>query len=143
MPDPASTVTIEQAHPDLHVDERVLRRLIRHIVAGETSTLGTLNVVLTGHDTVLALNRQYLGHDYTTDVLSFDLSDTPDCIDGEVYVDLDTAMQRHDEFEASFEEEVFRYVVHGVLHLVGYSDETSAEKALMRRLEDRYLSAVR
>jgi rRNA maturation RNase YbeY len=60
-----------------------------------------------------------------------------------VYVDLDTAAERHEEFDTSFEEEARRYVAHGVLHLVGYDDRDADEQAVMRRLEDRFLAAVK
>lgn len=140
---PDASIVIEQVHPHLRIDVRLLRQLINHVTTEEGHPIGTLSVVLADHDTVLALNREYLDHDYVTDVLSFDLSDTPDRIDGEIYVDLDTAAERHDEFGATFEEEACRYVVHGLLHLIGYDDATPADKAAMRRLEDRYLDAVR
>lgn len=137
-----ASITVEQAHAHRHLDEHLLRRLIRHVAAEEHGTLGTLSVVLADHDTVHTLNREYLDHDYVTDVLSFDLSDTPERIEGEIYVDLDTAAERHHEFSATFEEEACRYVVHGLLHLFGYDDRTPAERATMRRLEDAYLAAL-
>lgn len=144
MIDPASppSVLVEQDHPDLRLDERVLQALVHRIADAEGCSVGTVSIVLTDHDTVLTLNREHLGHDYVTDVLSFDLSDEPGHIDGEIYVDLDTAAERHEEFGASFAEEARRYVVHGVLHLVGYDDRDDDERATMRRLEDRFLAAV-
>lgn len=118
--------------------------LIRHVVEAEGGTLVHLSVVLAGHDTVRALNESYLGHDYNTDVLSFSLrdDDAGNVVEGEVYVDLDTAAERHDEFNTSFEQEARRYVVHGLLHLLGYDDQTKAERDAMRTREDAYLSAV-
>ena len=62
-------------------------------------------------------------------------------IDGEVYVDLDMALERAPEFHSDFETEAFRYVLHGILHLLGYDDQTAELKAEMRGLEDKYLSA--
>ncbi len=140
---PSGTIAIEQVHPHLRLHEPTLRSLIRHVAAEEGGTLGTLTVVLADHETVLTLNRTYLDHDYITDVLAFDLSDTPDRLDGEIYVDLDTAAERHDEFGATFEDEALRYVVHGLLHLLGYDDDSPAGKAAMRRLENEYLAAIR
>lgn len=137
---PAS-IQIEQIHPERHLDEGPLRALLRTIAAEEGCTLGTVTVVLTDHETVLQLNRDYLDHDYLTDVLSFNLSDKPERVDGEIYVDLDTAAERHAEFDTTFEREVYRYAAHGLLHLIGYDDGTPEEQALMRRLENRYLSA--
>lgn len=92
---------------------------------------------------MLHLNREYLDHDYHTDVLAFDLSGSePDVVEGEVYVDLDTAQERHDEFDATFETEAYRYAVHGTLHLIGYDDADDADAATMRTLEDHYLDAL-
>ena len=132
---------IEHTHPRLRLDEAALRRLVACVVAAEDRTVHYLGIILAGHDTVLDLNRTYLAHDYLTDVLSFPLSE-PDgaTIDGEVYVDLDTAEEQHEAFAVSFEEEARRYVVHGLLHLIGYDDATDAERHAMRRLEDRYLA---
>lgn len=110
-----------------------------------------LSVVLTNHDTVRRLNRSYLDHDYNTDVLSFSLRDGPaptglttddNAVEGEVYVDLDTAAERHEDFDTSFDREAYRYVIHGMLHLVGYDDATESAQETMRKKEDQYLDAV-
>lgn len=122
-----------------------MTEVIRHVIDAENGVLVHLSVVLGDHDTVRSLNRQYLGHDYNTDVLAFSLRDEASddgTVEGEVYVDLDTAAERHDEFGASFRQEVCRYVVHGVLHLLGYSDKTEQGQKRMRTLEDQYLNAV-
>lgn len=134
-------VDIEVEHPTLHVDTAALAQVVQRVIDGERARVGYLAIVLTDHDTVHGLNRTYLQHDYRTDVLSFDLSESedPSLIDGEVYVDLDTALERHDEFGASFEDEVSRYVVHGILHLLGYDDAMPEGKTSMHALEDRYL----
>lgn len=105
--------------------------------------LASVSIVLADHAQVLQLNRDYLGHDYHTDVLSFDLSAPEgEAVEGEVYVDLDTAAERHREFDTAFETEALRYVAHGVLHLMGYDDATDEGKSIMRAFEDRYLRAA-
>ncbi|NBC18098.1 MAG: rRNA maturation RNase YbeY [Bacteroidetes bacterium] len=131
---------IEHAHPTRRVDPDALERLVRHVIDQEGGTLRALSLVLADHATVLDLNRSYLEHDYHTDVLAFPLGDEESIVDGEIYVDLDTAAERHAEFDATFEEEVQRYVVHGLLHLLGYDDATPDGKAAMHRREDRYLT---
>lgn len=141
-----NALTIEQDHPSRRVREDVLERLIHHVIDAEGGTLIHLSLVLTDHGTVRSLNRRYLGHDYDTDVLAFSLheEDSYDSslVEGEIYVDLDTAAERHDEFDSSFEREVQRYTAHGLLHLMGYDDTSNDEQELMRTLEDRYLNAV-
>jgi rRNA maturation RNase YbeY len=166
---PPDAIDLDVTHDDREVDLDRLRDRIRRVLAGENARLVSLGIVLAGHDTVRRLNRDYLDHDYDTDVLSFSLRETaPDgadapafpapaggaagdaapagddapVVEGEVYVDLDTAAERHAEFDASFEKEVHRYAVHGVLHLCGYDDATEAGAQEMRRREDRYLAGA-
>jgi probable rRNA maturation factor len=122
-------------------EERVVRA-VESVVQGEGRQAGEISVVLTGHEVVLDLNRQFLEHDYHTDVLSFPLSEDVDIVEGEVYVDVETARERHAEFGASFESEVLRYVIHGVLHLCGHDDSTEEGKRSMSVLEDGYLAGV-
>ena len=145
------SLSIEQDHPSRQLDDAALRQIIRHVLAAEGATLVHLSVVLTGHETVRRLNQSYLDHDYDTDVLSFSLREAPapdpseaegGGVEGEVYVDLDTAAERHEEFNTSFERETYRYVIHGLLHLLGYDDATDAGQDTMREKEDQYLNAV-
>jgi len=145
------SLSIEQDHPSRRLDDTVLRRVVRHVLDAEGAALLHLSVVLSDHDTVRRLNRSYLDHDYNTDVLSFSLREgagpaRPDTegpvVEGEVYVDLDTAAERHADFDTSFDREACRYVIHGVLHLIGYDDATAAAQERMREKEDRYLGAI-
>lgn len=141
-PDP---LAIEHAHSSLALNEETLDRLIRHTVDAEGASLVHVSLVLTDHETVRRLNQDYLDHDYNTDVLSFSLraeDDEGDAVEGEVYVDLDTAAERHEEFGTSFEREAYRYVVHGVLHLLGYDDATESGREAMRVQEDHILDEV-
>ena len=112
---------------------------VRKVLVGEDVPRAEIGVVLGNRALVRELNRRFLEHDHATDVLTFPLSKDGDVIEGEVYVDLDTADERCTEFGASFEMEAARYVIHGVLHLIGYSDETGEQRAAMRELEDAYL----
>jgi probable rRNA maturation factor len=134
---PQVDVTIE--HATRSVDPEQMVALVERVVHGENKTLRHVSIVCGDHDLVRHLNREYLDHDYNTDVLSFSLTETPDVVDGEVYIDLDTAAERHEEFGESFEREAARYVVHGVLHLCGYDDATPEDKQHMHDLEDEYL----
>ena len=143
-PDSPPALDIAQAHPTRSLDEDALTTLIQRVAEGEGFEIRALGIVLADRDTVHRLNREFLGHDYPTDVLSFSLDEdaaADGLIDGEVYVDLDTAAERAPEFGTPFEGEASRYVVHGLLHLMGYDDATDAESAAMREREDRYLGA--
>ena len=148
--DPTAGIEIAQEHPTRRLDEARVRRALAALLDGEGRVAEDVTVVLDGHATVRQLNVDFLGHDYDTDVLSFWLGDDPPegesapedaPLEGEVYVDLDTAAERCAEFGTSFDDEALRYLLHGMLHLCGYDDSTLHEKAEMHRLEDRYLVA--
>ena len=136
---------VHPAHPARSLDEAAVRRVVEVVCAGEGVRVVSLGVILGDHRLVHDLNREWLGHDYETDVVSFVLDEDAlgrGEIDGEVYVDLDTAVEWASEFGVTWKHEALRYVVHGVLHLAGHDDATDAERDAMRALEDRYLAAA-
>ncbi len=136
-------LSIHLVHPERTLSEAAVRALVERAVAGEGFAIRDLSVVLADHATVRDLNRDWLGHDWETDVVSFPLDDDAlpaREVDGEVYVDLDTAAERAPEFGTDFEAEALRYVVHGLLHLMGHDDADADGRTRMRALEDRYLA---
>jgi probable rRNA maturation factor len=85
------------------------------------------------------LNRRYLQHDYATDVLSFLLDSGSGWLDGEIVISADTAASQAPQYDSSAEAELLLYVIHGVLHLVGYEDTTPSERKRMLARQRRYL----
>lgn len=139
----APGLCIHNVHPSLTLDAAAVQAAVERVVSGEGFVVRDLNVVLTEHAAVHALNREWVGHDRETDVVSFPLDEHAAGlgeVNGEVYVDLDTAAERAPEFGASFAEEALRYVVHGLLHLMGHDDGDEAARERMRALEERYLT---
>ena len=139
----APGVEVHHAHDSRRVSEEAVRAVVAAVCVGEGVVAESVGVVLADHATVRALNREWLGHDYETDVVSFVLDEAAQAqgrLDGEVYVDLDTAAEQAPEFGATFEHEALRYVAHGVLHLAGHDDATDDQRAAMRALEDRALA---
>ncbi len=142
---PADGLDVHHAHEALDVDDGAVRAVVQAVCAGEGVVPESVGIILADHSTVHDLNREWLDHDFETDVVSFVLDETArarGALDGEVYVDLDTAAERAPEFGATMETEALRYVAHGVLHLAGHDDATDAQRAAMRALEDRYLAAA-
>lgn len=135
------TLSISASSPDIqYPSEARLLALATAVFEGESKSAGDLGIVFADHDTVLELNREWLDHNWHTDVISFLLEEDP--IEGEVYVDVETAAERHAEFGTTPIEELERYVVHGLLHLCGHDDATDEQRNAMRVLEDRYLSGA-
>lgn len=127
-------------HTSLVVDPALCIHILRHVFDGQNIDVRHVTLIQADHETVRHLNRSFLKHDYETDVLAFPYSNDGQLLEGEIYVDLDTASERHEEFGATFEQEALRYAVHGALHLAGYRDEESRGKDEMHDLENRYLS---
>lgn len=120
---------------------RTLTELTVRVMNGENVTFLQVGIILADHEIVTDLNRRFLDHDRPTDVLSFRLNDEAP-LEGEVYVDVETAAERCEEFGTTPADEILRYVVHGLLHLAGYDDSTAEERTRMQVLEDRYLSGL-
>ena len=86
------------------------------------------------------MNRKFLSHNYSTDVISFSIEEDP--LEGEIYINLDQARIQAKEEGTGLYQEVRRLAIHGVLHLVGYDDSTKEERREMSKLEDRFLGST-
>jgi probable rRNA maturation factor len=118
-------------------DRSALKKFIESIFKREGYKLASLNYVFCTDKRLLQINRDYLQHDYYTDIITFGLS--PDPIDGEIYISIDRVRDNARDLGVSFKSELHRVIFHGALHLCGYRDKTRAESQLMRRSEDEYL----
>lgn len=102
---------------------------------------GTINLIVVGEDKILEMNKKYLGHEFVTDVISFNLSDG-EILLGEVYICLQQAKRQAKEYSVSVENELLRLVIHGVLHILGFEDDTIDKKTEMHKLENMFLNKV-
>ena len=89
------------------------------------------------------INRRFLNHDTYTDIITFDLSNTPNSIEGEIYISLDRITENALTYGTSYSEEFLRVMFHGILHLLGFKDKTKKEKLEMRKAEDDCLILYR
>ena len=125
----------------IRLDERTnLKRFILTIFKKEGKKAGLINYVFCSDDYILEINRSHLGHDYYTDIITFDLSEPESTIiDAEIYISVDTVRDNAQRFNNTIRQELHRVVFHGVLHLCGYGDKTPSEKLIMTAKEDQYL----
>jgi probable rRNA maturation factor len=118
-----------------------LKGFIAQIFAKEGKRkLEGMNYIFCTDDYLLQVNRDFLQHDYYTDIITFDLSDTPKAVYGEIYISVDRVKENAAINGASFTEELHRVIFHGALHLCGYKDKKPAEIKAMRGAEDKYLT---
>jgi probable rRNA maturation factor len=121
------------------VDEELLLRAARRVLADSKFASATISLAIVDDTTIHTLNRQFLNHDWPTDVLSFVLDASGSHLKGEVVLSADTAAAAASEVGWSPAEEQLLYVIHGVLHLIGFDDQTEADVRQMRASEQFYL----
>jgi len=130
-------------HPSLRFPKRETFRAIQSVLKDESARSFRLSVVFVGSRSIRAINRRFLGLDYVTDVISFPLGEEHEPgAQAEIYVNLDRARSQARDYRVSFAEETRRLLIHGTLHLMGYSDSSPRQKARMTRREDFHLSRL-
>lgn len=113
-------------------------RWVRAVAAGYGFGVGDITYIFCSDERILEVNRQFLGHDYYTDIITFDYS-TPSRISGDIYISLDTVASNAEQLGIAFDDELLRILIHGVLHLTGQGDKTPETKAVMTAKENAAL----
>ena len=118
---------------------------IKEVITAEGYSPGDIAYIFCSPEYHIGINRQYLGHDYHTDVITFDYSDLNGTrnISGDIFIDPYTVRSNAETIGTQPQEEMMRVIIHGVLHLCGHGDKTPEEERAMRALEDRSLAAYR
>ena len=121
------------------LDERKVTRWIRSVAADYNFAVGNINYIFCSDERELEVNRQFLGHDYYTDVITFDYT-SGKTLNGDIFISLDTVRSNAEMVGAPFEEELRRIIIHGILHLTGQGDKTPETKAQMTEKEEKALA---
>ena len=121
-------------------NKKRLKAYIFDLLLKEKRNPKNVSYIFCSDDHLLKINRKFLKHDYYTDVISFDLSESPKRIDAEIYISIDRVRDNAAKEGVSFREELHRVVFHGTLHLCGYNDKKRGEVVRMRKRENRYLN---
>ena len=121
-------------------NRKLLKTFIAKLFQKEQITVQQLDYIFCSDQYLLKLNKTYLGHDYYTDVITFTLSDSSEPIRGEIYISIDRIRENAKLYDRSFRNELHRIMLHGALHLSGYTDKRKKDKELMTKKEDYYLT---
>ncbi|MEP0985868.1 rRNA maturation RNase YbeY [Ekhidna sp.] len=116
---------------------------ISSIIQSNNQMLGELSYIFCSDDYLLQINKDHLSHDYYTDIITFDNSEEEGIIESDIFISVDRVKENAQTQNASFELELHRVMIHGILHLLGFSDKTPAEQKLMREKEDACLSLLK
>ena len=123
------------------VDTRRLEQWIEQVVAAHNRFLGPVSYIFCNDDRILEVNRQFLTHDYFTDIITFDYSHGR-VVSGDMFISLDTVRTNAEQVGASYDRELLRVIVHGILHLGGINDKGPGEREIMERHEDEALAML-
>jgi probable rRNA maturation factor len=120
-------------------EKKKLKDAVTNLMENEERAFESLDYIFCNDEYLLDINQAYLKHDDLTDIITFDLSDNPAIIKGEIYISVERVQDNSLLFNTSFRDELARVVFHGALHLCGYKDKSKKEQLEIRRKEDHYL----
>lgn len=112
---------------------------IRRVAAAYGKRVGDVGYMFVSDEKILEVNRMYLGHDYYTDIITFDY-DEDDVVNGDIVISLDTVKSNAELFQKSYDEELHRVIIHGILHLCGINDKGPGEREIMEAAENKALA---
>ena len=123
------------------IDRQSVSEWIREVAASHSRTVGNINYLFMSDEDILAANRQFINHDYYTDIITFDYS-RADRIAGDIMISLDTVKSNAEKFGVPYSRELMRVIIHGVLHLCGINDKGPGEREIMEANEDAALALL-
>jgi len=138
-------ITYEKEHSKIKmpkIKKRNVSAWIKKVAELHGKKVGDLSYLFCSDDHILEVNKEYLQHDYYTDIITFDYTEG-DIISGDMVISVDTIATNAEKFNTSFESEFFRVVIHGVLHLCGINDKGPGEREIMEQHEDEALEVAK
>jgi len=134
---------IEIIDPDPLADTSLFQPALELVLSEEELVCDYINIVFMTSDDLRALKNEYFNLDVYTDVISFNLNDPGDALEGELYLCFEQISLNATKFKTNSTQELYRVLVHGCLHLCGYEDDTSEKKETMTSLENKYLNMLK
>ena len=128
--------------------KRAISKWLRSVASENGYQIGEMNYIFCSDPYILDINQKFLGHDYFTDIITFDNSEDyliekgKRGVSADIYISIDTVRSNGQEYGEGFEKELHRVIVHGLLHLIGYDDVTPAKQKKMRAAENRALEML-
>ena len=123
------------------IEEQKLKKWIKTIIEQQDKKIGEISYVFCSDEYILKINQEFLNHHYYTDIISFDYS-KKDRISGDIYISLDTVKANAKDYKQTYEKELMRVIIHGILHLCGQKDESPEEFLQMKEKEEAALALL-
>lgn len=121
--------------------KRIINSWIKSTISSHQKKCGEISFIFTSDPQILEVNRQYLQHDYFTDIITFNYN-SADLVSGDIYISVDTVRSNAAIYKVTFEEELHRVIIHGILHLLGFNDKTKSQQKEMTENENLNLKIL-
>jgi len=123
------------------IDQQKITEWIKTVAQSYGKRTGEISYIFCSDEKIIDVNRQYLKHDYYTDIITFDYTNGSK-ISGDIFISLDTVKSNSEIFQTSYEQELLRTIIHGILHLCGINDKGPGEREIMEKNEDKALAIL-
>ncbi len=123
------------------INQEQITAWIKTVAAEYAQTVGDINYIFCSDEVILRVNKEFLQHDYYTDIITFDYS-TSESISGDIYISVETVSCNAEKYNTPFMNELHRVIIHGILHLCGVNDKSTEEQEKMRAAEDSALAQL-
>lgn len=121
--------------------KRDITKWVKNVITIEGKKTGDISIIFCSDEYLLDVNKRYLEHDYYTDIITFDYVEDL-VISGDIFISVDRITENANTFAVSFSEELYRILIHGILHLLGFKDKEPTEKSIMTENENKYLKLL-
>lgn len=125
------------------IDKKIIHGIVERLKKDFEFNIDTIRINFVDSKEIMRINKEYLNHNYSTDIITFNYSESQKKLDGEIYISFEDAASNAKKYGVTFKEEIMRLVIHGFLHLLGYNDQSHKEKIVMKRLENKLLNKYR
>jgi rRNA maturation RNase YbeY len=127
--------------PTIELHQKFAVNQIRQLIETENKKAGDISVIFCSDKYLLEINKNHLNHDYYTDIITFNYVEE-NLISGDLFISIERVRENAGKFDVTFHQELYRVILHGILHLVGYDDKTFEDQTLMREKENFYLEKI-
>ena len=121
---------------------QVIEPVVEMILSDYGYVLKYENIILMSDEELLEINREFLKHDYYTDIITFNYGEVPKKVEAELYISFDRVKENANKHNVSELDELYRVIIHGTLHLAGFEDDTPEAKKAMQLLENQYINTI-
>ncbi|HLW10023.1 MAG TPA: rRNA maturation RNase YbeY [Fermentimonas sp.] len=137
------SITFDSENIDFpNIKKRETASWIKSVAKGYEKEVGEIAYIFCNDEKILEINRQFLKHDFYTDIISFDYSED-EIISGDIFISLDTVLSNSQMYNTDYQDELHRVIIHGVLHLCGFDDDSEENIMLMKEAEDASLKLLK